>query len=229
MAKIKLNIASAISGKSGGTVYSRNRGGAYMKAWSMPINPNTPAQSVQRQKFSSLSSSWKSLTDTQRLTWDTGTNNFPQIDRLGDTFYLSGQGFYMQCNRNLQAIRQALISVCPAPVTIVTPSLETGTAFTTSTASVAFTPDPLDATSYMIIECSAAKSAGVRFQGRSAFKIIDVAQALDVSPADIFNGYNAVYGVGSLQAGARVFVRVSIVDSSNGLKSDSEQTSYIVS
>ena len=227
MAKVKLNGASVISGTIGGQVYSRNRGGAYIRSWVKPVNPNTPAQSLARQKFSGLSSDWKGLTSAQRATWNTGTNNFPRKDRIGETIFLSGQQLFMSFNRNQQSAGNNPIQVCPAPIVIPAPTF-VGITVDSTQFTVGFTPDPLGTNSSLIIECSVPVSAGISFQGRSSFKQISVVAGATVSPADIFTEYNTVYGAGSLQTGAKVFIRMHIVDRTSGIASDSIQAGFVV-
>lgn len=227
MAKIKLNIASAISGKLGGNIYSRNKGGAYVKQWVSPINPNTPAQSLTRQRFSDLSNDWKGLTQTQRDTWNSAAPNFPIKDRLGETIVLSGQQLYMKFNRNLQSAGLSPISVAPAPKVVANPQFGAVTV-APGAFEVGFTPDPLGAGDYLVIEATAVKSAGVNFVSRSSFKQVFVAPAAAVSPADILAEYDAIFGSGSLQTGSKVFLRMRIVDRTTGIASDSIQNSFVI-
>jgi hypothetical protein len=227
MAKVKLGVLAAASGKAGGVIYSRNRGGAYIKNWVKVINPNTPAQSLTRQRFSTLSSKWKILTTAERQSWNSATPNFPVIDRLGDSIELSGQQLYMQMNRNLQSISALAINVAPAPKTVTSPTFVSVTVDTTQ-FSIDYEPNPLGTNETLIIDASTTKSAGVNYLGRSAFKQISVVAAGTVSPADIFARYNAVFGAGTLQVGAKVFLRMRIVDDLTGIASDTIQDSFIV-
>ena len=55
MALIKTGPAVAvISGSVGGTVFSRNKGGAYMRNRSIPVNPQSAAQVVVRAAMAFL-------------------------------------------------------------------------------------------------------------------------------------------------------------------------------
>jgi len=57
--KIKFGaIVVAGSGKIGGHVASKNRGGAYLRTKVTPTNPNSPAQAGARALLASLSTGW---------------------------------------------------------------------------------------------------------------------------------------------------------------------------
>jgi hypothetical protein len=227
MAKVKLSGQAVISGKVGGLVYASNRGGAYIRNWVKPINPNTPAQSAARQQFSNASSSWKGLTKAERTSFNTGQANFPKQDRLGDTIYLSGQQLYMSLNRNLQAIGGNPVTVAPTPIVITAPTF-VNVQVDPGQFLIEYTPATLGALDALLIEASVTMSAGVSFLGRSAFKQVFVNAPGSVSPVDILSDYNSIFGTGSLQTGSKVFVRMSIVNTKNGIKSDTIQDEFIV-
>ncbi|KKL73251.1 hypothetical protein LCGC14_2076760, partial [marine sediment metagenome] len=54
---------AAISGSIGGTVYSRNRGGAYIRNRAIPVDPNTSFQINVRAILAAQSQNWADLTD----------------------------------------------------------------------------------------------------------------------------------------------------------------------
>lgn len=74
-----------LSGKLGGHVYSHNKGGQYIRQYVIPVNPNSNAQLTARAVFGCASSSYHSLTPSQKTNWNSfaadvfspkkGTNN----------------------------------------------------------------------------------------------------------------------------------------------------------
>lgn len=68
MAKVEF-INAIVSGKVAGGVYSRNKGGYYLKGFSMPLNPRSAAQVANRTRFGSAAGVWHSLTDIQKAQW----------------------------------------------------------------------------------------------------------------------------------------------------------------
>lgn len=75
MAKVTF-LNAILSGKLGGSVYSRNKCGYYIKQWSNPLNPNTIAQQAARSYFGNAASNWHSMTDPQKQAWNTYGQNF---------------------------------------------------------------------------------------------------------------------------------------------------------
>lgn len=63
-----------LSGKIGGKVYARNGSGFYCRQYVVPVNTSTPAQQAARASWASSATSWHTLTDAQKGTW----NDFAQ-------------------------------------------------------------------------------------------------------------------------------------------------------
>lgn len=106
-------IVVAGSGKVGGHVFSKNRGGAYMRTKVTPSNPNTVAQQNVRAILSSLSQSWSALSDAQRLSWQNAVADWTTTDIFGDIKNPSGNNLYVRLNSVLLNSGQATIDVPP--------------------------------------------------------------------------------------------------------------------
>lgn len=91
---------SAISGKIGGTVYSRNKGGAYTRNFAVPTNPSTVYQEEARDRLTQYSNEWRGLTEEQRLSWNEWAATHPILDRLGASKLLTGAQAYTKINTN---------------------------------------------------------------------------------------------------------------------------------
>lgn len=116
MALIKLTaIVDNISGKLNGTVFSRNKGGHYMRSKSMPSNPRTSFQSAVRARFGAIAQLWGALNEEQRDAWRAIASEFPYTNRLGDTKILSGFALHQKLNTNLAIIGQSFVSNPPSP------------------------------------------------------------------------------------------------------------------
>lgn len=106
------------SGKIGGHVVSKNRGGKYLRTKVTPSNPSTVAQQNARAILSSLSTAWAELTEAQRLSFNNAVADFSTTDIFGDIKNPSGFNLYVKLNANLSITDQALISVAPAKVEV---------------------------------------------------------------------------------------------------------------
>ena len=91
---------SAISGKMGGTVYARNKGGAYTRNFVKPTNPATVYQEEARDRLTQYSNEWRTMTDAQRLAWNNWADANPILDRLGAAKLLTGAQAYVKINTN---------------------------------------------------------------------------------------------------------------------------------
>jgi len=92
-------VFSQASGSTGGLVYSRNAGGAYVRARVLPTNPQTGPQSAVRDALRTLVDAWTNvLTNAQRDAWNTYAFNTPTLNRVGDATHKSGQQMYIRSN-----------------------------------------------------------------------------------------------------------------------------------
>ena len=114
MAKIKLGaIVTEIRGKLGGHVFSKNRGGAYMRTKTTPVNPQSIAQSAVRAIFGLIASAWSALSDVNRTSYRTKVNQYVGTDIFGDVRVPSGKALHQKLNQNLLLTGQAQQSTCP--------------------------------------------------------------------------------------------------------------------
>lgn len=101
MALIKMTaIVDAISGKIQGTVFARNKGGAYARGRGVVTNPRTPEQMRVRSIFGTVSASWRNLSVAQISDWDNLASETTYQNRLGDTRNYSGKALFQKVNQN---------------------------------------------------------------------------------------------------------------------------------
>lgn len=99
MALFKSHLVTQASGSVGGTTYAHTRSGLYMRARSIPVNPNTGFQLQVRAALTSLVTRWTTvLTAAQRAAWNLYAENVPVTNALGDPINLSGQNWYVAAN-----------------------------------------------------------------------------------------------------------------------------------
>jgi hypothetical protein len=95
-----------LSGKVAGNVFSRNKGGAYMRGFVKPTNPKTKAQSAVRAGFAAAAAAWSMLDEPTRSQWNSFAANYfkPKKGNVGVTF--SGfNAFVSMYNASWQAER----------------------------------------------------------------------------------------------------------------------------
>lgn len=119
--KFKSGLVTQASGSVGGMTASRNRGGLYLRARAMPVNPATAAQTDVRAIFSAAATRWRDvLTATQRNAWDQYAELTPLPDALGEPRNVGGLGMYV---RGMVPRRQASLEYVDAgPATTGVPT-----------------------------------------------------------------------------------------------------------
>lgn len=202
----------AMSGSKGGTTASHNRNGAYFRNRSIPVNPNTPAQTIVRNRISSLSSSWRALTQGQREQWSAVASTLPRVDSLGQTYYQTGLQLFTGYNSTLLLLGESTVTD-PVPVdaspNIISAEL-TVTASDTGGSRllvVDFGGTVGTSAERVLVYATAPISAGINFVGPSQFKFVADTPA-NVTSFSLLTPYQALYGplVASL-AGQKVFVK----------------------
>lgn len=99
MALVVLPEGQQRSGSIGGTVWSHNKAGVYIRNRSIPVNPNTDRQAAVRTAVRNLSIFWDTeLTQGQRDAWDVYAANVTWLNRLGQAINLTGLNHYVRCN-----------------------------------------------------------------------------------------------------------------------------------
>ena len=100
MAIIKFGGGIAeMRGSIGGTVFARNRSGAYARNRTKPINPNTARQQAVRSRMSTLNNRWLTiLTNANRASWALYADGVEMLNKLGEVMHLSGINQFVRTN-----------------------------------------------------------------------------------------------------------------------------------
>lgn len=91
---------SALSGKLGGTIYSRNRGGMYAKAWASPVQPDSSDQTDKWAIWQEAADAYNSLSSENLDRWHTYAQQVTGSNRLGEPIRLTGQQVFWECFTN---------------------------------------------------------------------------------------------------------------------------------
>ena len=121
MAKIKLSAIgiTAIRGTIGGTTFSSNRGGIYVKNWAKPSNPMTPSQTRLRNMFGSVVRAWKTLTAAQVGSWNAYAQGRTTTDSLGESRPMSGRGAFISVNQNRLHVGWNMLTIAPSAIKLL--------------------------------------------------------------------------------------------------------------
>lgn len=92
-------LFTQMSGSVGGVTGSHNRGGLYVRARAIPVNPSTAEQQVVRNAMGINSTAWtETLTEVQREGWRTYATNTPIVGPLGDPRNIGGIAMFNRAN-----------------------------------------------------------------------------------------------------------------------------------
>lgn len=108
-----------MSGKIAGNVFARNSGGNYVRGWTKPVNPNSPAQQAVRSALSLLMVRWKeTLTAAERIAWETYAAAVKVPNRFGEMINVSGVNMYIRSNTYLTRSGDTVVDAGPTTLTL---------------------------------------------------------------------------------------------------------------
>lgn len=142
MALIRFAEGQQRSGSSGGTVFSHNRFGAYIRPRTIPVNPNTALQVRARNSARALSIAWENvLTQGERDAWNTYAANLVWQNRLGDPVHLTGLNHYIRSNAVNVSLGFGRIDAAPVIFTLAAAELNLGCTGSEATQQLSITFD----------------------------------------------------------------------------------------
>jgi len=210
-------LAGRISGSVHSQTFSRNRYGAYVRARTVPINPDTAYQQAIRSFMSTYSAAWGALSEADRLAWSGYAKSNPITDSLGETQVLTGHAAYVGINSRLAQAGDVAIDVPPlgtAPIGLLTLSIVVdigigGTAIT-------FGDTPLGADDRLVVQAAVVNSPGINYV-KNLMKTIVISAKAQATAYDIESFL--VERFGTLSVGQKVVVQCSVLSSVTGLLS----------
>lgn len=218
MALMKLGIvATDARGSVAGTVFSRNRAGAYTRARVKPINPRTPAQSLVRANFGVNAKAWSgNFTADQRAAWTFFAQANPQVNRLGDSIILSGLSMQQKLNQVLTQIGSANISDPPPDMSVSPIADAIGTTSVAGLAAVIIQTNAQIAGSGTVyyIKATGPLAPGKKPQLNQYRYVTNQLPEAAATTVDITTAWQAVFG--SLIAGKVIGVSVQQVNTATG-------------
>lgn len=108
MAKVLNSQLGQLSGKLGGMIFSRNRGGDYVRAGVKGVNPQTQAQLKARNAFASVSTLFRSLSSAEKTAWQEFADNYYSPRQGGNVGQFSAYNAFIALRSTVQqAYRKA--------------------------------------------------------------------------------------------------------------------------
>jgi hypothetical protein len=105
------------SGKVGGSVWSHNRGGPYIRANGTPTGGPSAEQTDLRAAMTTEAAAWAALSEDQRQAWHRHSRANPRVNRIGDPRVIGGRQEFLRANVVRTYARTWLGAGFPAHVT----------------------------------------------------------------------------------------------------------------
>lgn len=209
-------IVVAGSGKVGGHVFSKNRGGAYMRTKVTPNNPNTVAQQQARAVLSSLSTAWAELADAERLSWNGAVDSYKTTDIFGDLKNPSGFNLFVKLNANLALIGESLLTEAPAKIEVpFAPIASAILDLSSSTLTVTFANNDLDSTA-VFVTATPALSQGI--SNTKSFQRGIGYNTVTASAVDMYAEYVAKFGIPAIGSNITIGIEPIVLSGQKGVR-----------
>jgi hypothetical protein len=227
MAKILFGpLISDARRKIAGVVFSKGHAGAHVRKKTSPCQPRTTAQRTVRANFTANSKAWSgTLTSVVRAGFNSLASTITKHDKLGQAYTPTGAQLYQSTSRNLALCGMPPLSEAPNNLTVSDLGGLTLTEVSTEASpltgpGIEITPNNHPATGEcLVILATAPVRAGVKFIGKSKYRVIEVVAAWPTSPAttfplDITAPYEAKFG--QLKSGQTVAIEINNINTVNG-------------
>jgi hypothetical protein len=223
---MKIKFGSFIvagSGKIGGHVASKNRGGAYLRTKVTPNNPQTVSQMSVRGIFASISALWSSLTQLQRDSWDSFVSAYSSTDIFGDIRNPSGKNLHQKLNQNLINSGQSAITTCVSPSEVPFANLtEVNGDVSADELEIDLSGDTTGCK--LLVFATPSLSQGTKFV-KNKLRVIGSFDGGNAAPVQAGAEYIAKFG--NFVAGANIYVGVRVINA-NGQASPLETVKAVI-
>lgn len=207
------SIVSDIRGKVGTEIYSRNKHGAYVKAYAAPTNPNSPDQQANRTDFQVAVSIWQSLADSERMRWNAYAASLVRSNSIGDKRLTSGYNLFL--SRQINGLRIGL-GVNPDPYISQQSAVYIGEdpVLTESSLIIDRATEEFGNSWWMFVAASPPVSPGVMSPNSTPIHLINQFAAIPSGTTDQIIPYTNKYGSLAGLAGMKIFWKITLVNRS---------------
>lgn len=215
-----------VSGRIGGIVYSRNRGGAYIRNGAIPTRSTTPYAQAAKARLALFSADWATLSAVQQQAWKTWASQNPVTNRLGMQITLSPHAAFVRLNTTIDIAGGTPILIPPVvapPAGLI--SLSATYDIGAGNMEMTFTPTPLAGNQVLFVDAAVSDNPGVKYV-QNLYKQILISAGAQTSPLNFQTELTTRFG--TLQVDQQVFLSVSVVDQDTGLRSGPQVTNGVI-
>ena len=225
-------------GSIGAVTYSKNRGGAYMRARTKPVNPPSAFSDEVHLAQSNLAQSWAALSSSEQAQWIAATPSRSHFNVFGLPTELSGQQLYIATNMRLVLYRSASVSSPPLNWDVASQPLVSFAIDTTpgmGLPKIQISPGVVTAGGSALYIRMSMPLPGGGFGGygirnyRKYMRTIGTFDDITASPSDLDDAYEARFGdLDSTTIGKVVWLEYSLIEDTNGQISVPQQAVAII-
>lgn len=132
MARILANPFGELRGKAGGSVFSRNRAGQFMRVYVKPAQANSVQQLTARGQFGANSQAYSTLGTTQKGSWANFATNIYNPLRKTNLGQYTAQQAYIGITTSVQSSANKIVTGTWCTLGTTTPITHTSIDFVTS-------------------------------------------------------------------------------------------------
>lgn len=193
MAKIKFGMMMTDArGKLGGQVFSKNRGGAYVRTKVTPTNPQTTFQTAIRTTFAGFSQAWSGLSEAVRSAWDGAVSSWSTTDVFGDLKNPTGKSLYLRLNQ--RAVNAGFSSFTTVPAKAEMPEgIVSEVSVETVAQDVQVTGLVDNAAVRVVVRATPKLSQGTSYV-KNQLRVIQNFDSTNFDPATLYSAYVARFG-----------------------------------
>jgi len=218
MAKFMPGPAVAeVRGSIGGTVFSRNRYGAYMRFRAKPTVSTTEEATAAKARMTAGTQAFQALSVEEQRAWNMWANANPVTGALGEPQILTGHAAFVGNYAGMLARAFGVITappVTPAPTPLLTFSFVADK--TAGTCVTTFTATPLGAFDVLSLDACYVASAGKHWV-ENLYRLAAVSASGLATGWDPFALIEA--RIGAMTIGHRLVIKATVFNASTGLKS----------
>jgi hypothetical protein len=208
MAKIKFGMMMTDArGKLGGQVFSKNKGGAYVRTKVTPTNPQTTFQTGVRTLFALFSQQWSGLSDAARSAWDGAVSNWSTTDIFGDLKNPTGKSLFLRLNQRAVNAGYTSFTAVPAKAEMVE-GIVTEVEIGISGAEINVSDVYTGSGARVVFSGTPVLSAGTTY-AKNRLRDIYNELGSNVDPATMYSAYVARFGVPTV--GANIYFGIKYV------------------
>lgn len=213
-------VVADMRNKLNGTVFSKNKAGAYTRTKVTPVNPQSTSQVANRQRLSQFSQLWRTLSLAQITAWNDLAKSQPfGTDIFGNPKYLSGLSLFVKLNTNVsiaggaQLIGPPILTTPPAALIteVVFQKLIAGPLVATMDYTLASTPSNVSLAIYATRPYPQSQTYNTNL-----YRLIDVVAATSGDTVNIAAAYSNTFGVPVV--GQQIGVFAETIDKTSGMR-----------